>query len=133
MKSYFVRQKAAVIAGSWSLGTPRRVRGQAREPARHRDHARLGGHRARAEDQGIRQRLRAERLHAGALSDRGEEYEVLYFTPNNEKVGKDTVPWKTADAARVRREQAGREGLAGLGQHRDGEPYRAEETIACRQ
>ena len=24
----------------------------------------------------------------------GKTYEVLYFTPNNEKVGKDTVPWK---------------------------------------
>jgi hypothetical protein len=24
----------------------------------------------------------------------GKTYEVLYFTPNNEKVGKDSVPWK---------------------------------------
>lgn len=23
----------------------------------------------------------------------GKNYEVLYFTPNNEKVGKDSVPW----------------------------------------
>jgi hypothetical protein len=24
----------------------------------------------------------------------GKTYEVLYFTPNNEKVGKDSVPWR---------------------------------------
>jgi hypothetical protein len=24
----------------------------------------------------------------------GKNYEVLYFTPNNEKAGKDSVPWK---------------------------------------
>jgi len=24
----------------------------------------------------------------------GKTYEVLYFTPNNEKAGKDSVPWK---------------------------------------
>ena len=24
----------------------------------------------------------------------GKDYEVLFFTANNEKVGKDTVPWK---------------------------------------
>ena len=25
----------------------------------------------------------------------GKNYEVLYFTPNNTKAGKDSIPWKT--------------------------------------
>src|SRR5690349_20478816 len=24
----------------------------------------------------------------------GKNYEILYFTPNNEKAGKDSIPWK---------------------------------------
>jgi len=95
VKSYFVRQRAAVIAGTGALVFL----------------AACEDKRMSQLDTGITRdsavTVLAQKIK-GAGSDsepnvytkeryliEGKTYEVLYFTPNNEKVGKDTVPWKT--------------------------------------
>ena len=93
MKSYFVRQRAGVIAGAGVLAIL----------------AACEDKRMSQLDTGITRdsavTVLAQKIK-GSGSDaepnvytkeryliEGKTYEVLYFTPNNEKVGKDTVAW----------------------------------------
>jgi hypothetical protein len=97
VKSYFVRQRAGFVAGAGLLGLL----------------AACDDKRMSQLDTGITRdsavTVLAQKIK-GAGSDaepnvytkeryliEGKTYEILYFTPNNEKLGtgKDTLPWKT--------------------------------------
>ena len=94
VKSYFVRQRAAVIAGTGVLAflaacEDKRMSqldtGITRDSAVTVLAQKIKGSGSDAEPNVYtKERYLIE----------GKTYEVLYFTPNNEKVGKDTVPWK---------------------------------------
>jgi hypothetical protein len=97
VKSYFVRKRAAVTAGAGILAflaacEDKRVSqldtGITRDSAITVLAQKIKGSGSDAEPNVYTK----ERYLIG-----GQTYEVLYFTPNNEKLGakKDTLPWKT--------------------------------------
>ena len=55
---------------------------------------------------------------------------MLYFTPNNEKVGKDTVAWKTLTPLVFVENKLVAKGWPAWDSIGDGEPDRAEKAIA---
>jgi hypothetical protein len=93
VKSYFVRQRVGVVAGAGLLGLlvaceDKRLSnldtGITRDSAVTVLAQKIKGSGSDAEPNVYtKERYLIE----------GKTYEVLYFTPNNEKVGKDTVPW----------------------------------------